>query len=109
MGNQIYVPSFNEKGVDDDIMTFRLNKGPGENYDNELIFSEESVEQELNAFDIIVTGHISNLLASAGDPISGFSRMSMRAPPPVRQQSTVQASQMNQQIEQPTRPSYNSY
>ena len=60
MGNQVFMPSTTDKGlVIDDIMTLQLNKGPGENYANDLILSEESVLNEFNVFDIIIQGQIS--------------------------------------------------
>lgn len=43
MGSQIFMPAFNEKGIVEDVMVLKLNKGPGENYENELLISEESV------------------------------------------------------------------
>jgi hypothetical protein len=56
MGNQVFMPSLGEKGVIDDIITLQLNKGPGENYENDLILSEESVLHDFNVFDIIIQG-----------------------------------------------------
>lgn len=59
MGSQIFMPAFNEKGIVEDVMVLKLNKGPGENYENELLISEESVSQDLNVFDIVLQGQVS--------------------------------------------------
>ena len=59
MGNQVFMPEFSEKGIIDDVIVLKLNKGPGENYENELLISEESVSEDLNVFDIILQGMIS--------------------------------------------------
>ena len=56
MGSQVHMPTFNEKGIVEDVMVLKLNKGPGENYENELFISEESVSKDLNVFDIVLQG-----------------------------------------------------
>ena len=43
----------------DDVMVLKLNKGPGENYESELLISEESASKDLNVFDIILQGMVS--------------------------------------------------
>jgi hypothetical protein len=59
MGSQVFMPTFNEKGIAEDVMVLKLNKGPGENYENELLISEESVSKDLNVFDIVLQGQVS--------------------------------------------------
>lgn len=60
MGYQKYMPRFDDKGIIEDVLTFQLLKGPGENYENQLIISEESVfYKDFNVFDIVLTGQLS--------------------------------------------------
>lgn len=72
MGNTVFMPEFTEKGVKDDIFTLKLNKGPGENYENELILSEESALKDVNVFDIIISGQVSQVSSNPKDGGQNF-------------------------------------
>lgn len=55
VGSQVFMPAFNEKGIAEDVLTLVLNKGPGENFENELLMAEESLSKEnSNALDIVL-------------------------------------------------------
>ena len=53
------MPSLNSIGApDSQDIELKLNKGPGESYNNDLLISEEATFQDANVFDLVLRAHI---------------------------------------------------
>ena len=53
------MPSLNSIGVpDSQDIELKLNKGPGESYNNDLLISEDAAMQDANVFDLVLSGHV---------------------------------------------------